>query len=585
MLQRQVEKLDAVGQIAMHISDIRALMHTLQQLPLWRPAQGLEEQCREALKVITDMQERLEHKLVVTIIGPSGSGKSTLLNALAGGDAVSATGTARPTTRSLVAVCQAPEDARQLVQHLGEEHVHIKAHAVEALENLILVDTPDTDSTLRQEHIPILHQAITLSDVLLCVFDAENPKRRDHTDFLAPYVQSFSGESLVVTVNKCDRQAEDELLNTILPEFSGYIENAWDKSVSSILCISGRSHLRNPAWDPQAMPRHTLDQFETLQQLLTDQFQSAGFSVDRRIANAAELRTYIYNAVHKAVSQDQKGLKDAARKIMETESDALNQAVEALKMDQRHHLLGINVMLYQRLAQRWMGPVGWLIAVWTRLLVFGAGFSAMLRFGNPLRQLWGLFSSLRHYKTSSAAVEHVQEGHQAASALRNYHAALAIQWPDIAELLIDSHFDVSVRDSQAKMVDENRLEETLATQWRETLDAEIERCANALSGFVLQLLFNLPGLGILGYVGWLTARDFLAGTILPSDFFLHAFITIVIVLFLSFFLFQICLRIFASNTRISRRAFDRLKQRIDAYPTLSDSPIGQQIATILNLAD
>ena len=160
MLQRQVEKLDAVGQIAMHISDIRALKNTLQQVPLWRPAQGLEEQCREALKNITDMQERLEHKLIVTIIGPSGSGKSTLLNALAGGDTVSATGTARPTTRSLVAVCQAPEDARQLVQNLGEEHVHIKAHAVEALENLILIDTPDTDSTMRQEHIPIIHQAI-----------------------------------------------------------------------------------------------------------------------------------------------------------------------------------------------------------------------------------------------------------------------------------------------------------------------------------------------------------------------------------------------------------------------------------------
>ena len=585
MLQDHVEKLDAVGQIAMHMSDIRALKNTLQQVPLWRPAQGLLEQCREALNVIADMQARLEHKLVVTIIGPSGSGKSTLLNALAGGDNLSATGTARPTTRSLVAVCHAPEDARQLVQTLGEENIHVKAHSVEALENLILIDTPDTDSTLRQEHIPIIHQTISISDILLCVFDAENPKRRDHTDFLAPYVQSFSGESLVVIVNKCDRQAEDELLNTILPEFSQYIENAWDKPVSSILCISGRSHLRNPDWDPQATPRHALDQFVELQQLLTVHFQRAGFSVDRRIANAAELRKYIYDAVRSAADNDKEKLKAAAHQIVTAENDAVEHAVGALKMDQRHHLLGINVMLYQRLAQRWIGPVGWLIAVWTRLLVFGAGFSAMLRFGNPLKQLWGLFSSLRHYKTSSAAVEQVQDGHQAQAALRNYRTSLAKHWPDIAEDLIAGRFEPSVRNTPGDLVDENKLEEKLASQWRDTLEAQIERSANALSGFVLQLLFNLPGLGILGYVGWLTARDFLTGTILPSDFFLHAFITIVIVLFLSFFLFQICLRLFAGKNRISRRAFDRLKQDVETYPTLSDSPIGRQISTILNLAD
>ena len=52
--------------------------------------------------------------------------------------------------------------------------------------------------------------AIARSDMLICVFDSENPKRKDHVDFLAPFIQRFNGESLVVVINKCDRQDELE---------------------------------------------------------------------------------------------------------------------------------------------------------------------------------------------------------------------------------------------------------------------------------------------------------------------------------------------------------------------------------------
>ena len=52
----------------------------------------------------------------------------------------------------------------------------------------LLVDTPDTDSVASPAHHQLLHQVVARSDVLICVFDAQNPKRRDHIDFMAPLV-------------------------------------------------------------------------------------------------------------------------------------------------------------------------------------------------------------------------------------------------------------------------------------------------------------------------------------------------------------------------------------------------------------
>ncbi len=67
----------------------------------------------------------------------------------------------------------------------------------------------------------------------------------------------------------------------------------------------------------------------------------------------------------------------------------MRQAATAFRGDGNALMPGINVRLYQQLAQRWLGPVGWLVAVWTRILVFGTGIASLLRFGNPVRQIVG----------------------------------------------------------------------------------------------------------------------------------------------------------------------------------------------------
>ena len=582
---RQTGSIRALGRIEGYKNDVRMLGDVMNQAPMWQPGAGLKKQCDQVLLMITDLEERFERKLVVTLIGPCGSGKSTLLNALAQVDGLSEAGNLRPTTRNIVVFCREKSDAGHLSQVLGTENVETRSsHMAASLNHAILIDTPDTDSNEYEKQIPMVHNVIGLSDILICVFDSENPKRRDHVDFLASYVHFFGGDSLVVVINKCDRRDENELKEKILPEFLEFIKNAWERPVQTVLCISARRHLRNPGWDLTADPLHDFDQFEALRQMIFGTFNRPGFVIDRRLENAESLRNYIFEETRGEVEKDLEKLKAAKVNIHEAEAKAVKDALVAFKNNNSRQQFGVNVLLYQRLANRWLGPVGWLIAIWARILIFGTGIAAMFRFGNPFRQLAGMVSSFRHFKESRALVAETGKSHRVDAAIRDYRLSIAKEWPDIAESLVKARFDTSVRRIKDLLPDRDTLDGDLNTLWSDSLDNEIEKSSKIMSGFLLQMVFNLPVIGILGHVGWITARNYFTGNYLSPDFFVHAFLTMGIILFLSFFLFQGCVRFAANSEKITRSAFEKVKQQIEQFQPISTNPVSEQIDIMLNLS-
>lgn len=581
---RQLAAIRSLGQVEAVGAHIDELIRSLSRVRLWQPTHSLTRQCQQALEIIQGLKERMDRKLIVTLVGPSGAGKSTLLNALAGVDGLSETGHQRPTTSEVVAFSGDTADLQQLRRQIGDSRLVVKSHpGAASLDNVVLVDTPDTDSTHQTEHIPLIEAVVNHSDVLICVFDTENPKRRDHTDFLAPFVRRFNGESLVVALNKCDRQSETELRTTIAPEFGSYLSAAWGRPAERILCVSGRSHLQNPAWDDGASPRHAFDQFEQLKRLIYETFNQAEYGVDRRLQNARSLQEFLFQEVVREATDDRDVLLAAADQMRQAEQAALNRALEALKGQGDRQMLGIHVRLYQKLAQYWIGPVGWLIAMWARILLFGSGILSLFRFSNPLRQLWGLVSSVGHYRETSEAVAVSRHGQTADWALREFQACLLGQWPTIAEKLIQGRFSTDIRDLQKVLPDGDGLETTLSDTWSEALERVIELAAARLSGALLQLIFNLPVVALMGYVGWLTAKSFFEGQILTADFFIHALITIAIVLFLAFFLLQAVVRLAASGPRLNRRAFSDLQTLAGQFQPLSEGSLGRQVAWVAGM--
>jgi len=583
MLDRELAAMEALGKIEEDVQAVKLLNERLGKAPLWQPGPVLAKQAAHALELIGRLQARMDRRLVVTLIGPSGAGKSTLLNALAGVDDLSPTGTRRPTTQSLVVLSNDPATARQLLGPMDENLIQLRSSPkAELLTHVVLVDTPDTDSTERERHLPLIEQAVEHSDLLICVFDAQNPKRRDHADFMAPIVRRFHGASLVAVVNQCDRLSPEELSEVVGPDFDAYLQEAWDVRPEAVLMVSARQHLQHPRWDPQAGPRHDLDQFDQLRRFVFETFNRAGFGPDRRLANSRQIKTYLFEQVDRAVARDRAALEQAAERITVVEQEALRQAVTSLRREDLRMVLGVNARLYQSLAQRWMGPVGWLVAIWSRIILFGTGLAALIRFGNPLRQIWGLISSWRHYRESSAAIGSLDDQTRIDQALQTFQKVWWTHWPDIAELLIQGRFDPEVR--RVNVDQDKAVGDLVRGLWRDSLDTEIERSAASLSHFLLQILFNLPSLALLAYIGWLTASHFWAGTYLGTDFFLHALLTLAAVLLLSFFIYQLCLRLAVSRDRIQRRAFQAMEQRADDSPLLAGREMTDQVARVLALA-
>lgn len=122
----------------------------------WRKLREEAPRVRERAAELRAREQRLDDVLMVALIGGSGVGKSTLLNALAG-DALAKTSEMRPCTSSPT-VYHPPGVLRAFP---GWETV-----SGSALEHLVLIDTPDTD-TIVLEHRERVREVLAECDLLL----------------------------------------------------------------------------------------------------------------------------------------------------------------------------------------------------------------------------------------------------------------------------------------------------------------------------------------------------------------------------------------------------------------------------------
>jgi hypothetical protein len=369
-----------------------------------------------------------------------------------------------------------------------------------------------------------------------------------------------------------------------VPDFLEHIRTGWQMPADRVFCISARGNLNDPDWDAAAAPRHDFDEFEELQRLVVNTINQAGFVIDRRIENVQRLRNYVFDEAGRHVLGHRAILSDAADRMAAAEKKALADALAGMQESGVQQLFGLNVLVYQKLAQRWLGPMGWMIAIWARLLIFGSGLMAVLRFGRPVRQVLNRLSALKQSKDTQSALEDPEKDQQMAAAFRNYRLAVLESWPEIAKSLVRGGFDSSIRKVEDALSGTVGFEQKLAAIWSGALDSQIQRLTAKLSGLFVQVLFNLPALGILGYCGWLTLESFFTGEYLSGDFFMHAFWAIGLVLFLSFFILQLCIRVVASTNRITARAFEKLKHQLDHLDELNQNPVKAQLDTVLALA-
>ncbi len=136
--------------------------------------------------------------LVVLLMGGTGVGKSTLLNALAGG-VIAESSYVRPTTRDPVVYYH--ESLRPERFDPALRHCRLVAHDRPALQQKILVDTPDLDSNDLANREK-LHQLLPAADVVLYVGSQE--KYHDRLGWEL-FVQQRRRRAFAFVLNKWDR--------------------------------------------------------------------------------------------------------------------------------------------------------------------------------------------------------------------------------------------------------------------------------------------------------------------------------------------------------------------------------------------
>jgi hypothetical protein len=136
--------------------------------------------------------------LVVMLVGGTGVGKSTLLNALAGGDIAQAS-IVRPTTRNPVVYFHESLRPERLDPAL--QQCRLAAHDRPALEQKIIVDTPDLDSN-DLDNREKLHRLLPVADVVLYVGSQEKYHDKLGWDL---FIEQRRRRAFAFVLNKWDR--------------------------------------------------------------------------------------------------------------------------------------------------------------------------------------------------------------------------------------------------------------------------------------------------------------------------------------------------------------------------------------------
>ncbi len=507
------------------LAALRDLRDRLTSLTLWTHAAPLAACVSETLADIEALSDRLDAKAIVAVVGGTGSGKSTLVNALAASDHAVAAGTDRPTTRSLSAIARSPEDAAVLFQ-AGFSPDDLAVHAPPSFpfENLILVDTPDTDSAEAAAYAPLLDRILRQADILLCLFDAANPKRKDNLDRLVRKVSTFQDKHIFLVLNRCDRIPPDEL-PALLADFQANTRAAWNASTARTFCISARAHLQDPAWPDGEHPLGAPDDFPALLSALRD--ISGTHFADARLARARFLRTQAETLVRDDIAAC--GDWPALRRSLEAFDDALARDLLQKALAKTADA-SLDDALADAITSRWWGPVGTYLSFGTRL----RGALARL---NPFRFV---------HPSPDGRLSTGQPTLSAPSVSWPDARPFAVeQWPPLAADLLAHGFTPDLLDPEAAITFA-----PFADHLRQALPAllsrAIARIARRYAHPLLVLLANLPFLALAAFSLWQIASTYLRGTYLPHDYYVQTAFLLLFLWLIPAWLVQALLRRAAS---------------------------------------
>ncbi len=188
---------------------------------LWgRPADAELPALEHRIQLLEEREAVQTDGLLVGLVGGTNVGKSTLINALAGQEIAPTSARASFSLRPAVYVHQHREAmARTRLAGLLQPDDRFLVHAVDALERLILVDSPDFDG-INETNREVFRQVLARLDIALCVVTTQ---KYDSLKLYEILGQEMGYRRIAFVFNRIDEgfpftsAIRDDLLNKIAP--------------------------------------------------------------------------------------------------------------------------------------------------------------------------------------------------------------------------------------------------------------------------------------------------------------------------------------------------------------------------------
>lgn len=491
----------------------------------WRALREEASALRRGAAELRERMDRLDDVLIVALVGGSGVGKSTLLNAIAG-DQIAETSEMRPCTA--VPMIYHPPGARLDFDAPEDSGRAWKSVPRSALEHLILIDTPDSDTIVREHRETVIRTLEKCDLILMC---GSQEKYLDEATW--SLLRPLRGERAIVcvetkaTAHAALREHWLSRLQAAGIEAKAYFRvhalHTLDRKLNGLdEEVPGQPEFDFPA----------LDRF--LRQELTRE----------RIARIKRSNvTGLIRRITKRLAAHAEGQVPEIERLR-----ALIHETDATIAAACHDYLRVRIFAAPHL---WMHALGREISLRAKGLM-GMLYRVVEWLRSLPARLPALFSwgALRDSAGRGAIALLRDEGDGESADLAP---------PTLLAIYDDERGKVSLALAQAGFDPPNAAQS--AESFQKTLNARLAsalggpvrervlRAARLLTSWPLTLIADAPPLAFLCYAGWKVVRTYVSAPLLPTAFFLHTGAVCCILVGGELLVMSLAVRFFAAMAR------------------------------------